>query len=74
MRLHVLLRQTDEITGTNEKTGLEYINEAIEKLSLKHDEHMKLYGTGNELRMTGKYETSRFDHIYLWYSKSWGIS
>ena len=47
-------------TGT-EKTGLEYINEAIEKLSLKHDEHMKLYGTGNELRMTGKHETSRFD-------------
>jgi len=44
-----------------QKTGLEYINEAIEKLSLKHNEHMKMYGTGNELRMTGKHETSKFD-------------
>jgi glutamine synthetase len=44
-----------------EKTGLEYINEAIHKLSLKHNNHMKLYGTGNEQRMTGEYETSSFD-------------
>ena len=47
--------------GTDEKTGLEYINNAIEKLSFKHDEHMALYGSGNELRMTGKYETAQFD-------------
>jgi glutamine synthetase len=47
----------------NEKTGLDYINEAIQKLSLKHSEHMKVYGTGNELRMTGKHETSRFDQF-----------
>ena len=46
---------------TNEKTGLDYINEAIDRLSKKHDEHMKHYGTGNELRMTGKHETSRYD-------------
>lgn len=43
------------------KSGLEYINEAIHKLSLNHDAHMSVYGTGNELRMTGKHETSRFD-------------
>ena len=44
-----------------QNTGLLYINEAIERLSKKHDEHMKHYGTGNELRMTGKHETSRYD-------------
>jgi glutamine synthetase len=47
--------------GTVKKTGLEYIHEAIEKLSLKHTEHMELYGTGNELRMTGEHETSSYD-------------
>jgi glutamine synthetase len=47
--------------GNGSKKGIEYINEAVEKLSLKHDEHMKVYGTGNELRMTGKHETSSFD-------------
>jgi glutamine synthetase len=47
--------------GTGLTTGLDHISKAIEKLSLKHDEHMKLYGTGNELRMTGEHETSRFD-------------
>jgi glutamine synthetase len=45
----------------NGKTGLDHINDAIQKLELKHDEHMKLYGSGNELRMTGEHETSRFD-------------
>ena len=45
----------------NETTGLEYINKAIQKLSLKHDDHMKVYGTGNELRMTGEHETSSYD-------------
>ncbi len=47
-------------TGT-EKTGLEYIYEAIDKLKLKHAEHMEVYGTGNELRMTGEHETSSYD-------------
>lgn len=47
--------------GLGDKTGLDYINMAIEKLSLKHADHMKVYGTGNELRMTGKHETACFD-------------
>ena len=47
--------------GSADKTGLAVINEAIEKLSFKHDEHMKLYGSGNELRMTGLHETSSFE-------------
>lgn len=49
--------------GDGNKTGLEVIEEAIQKLSEKHDFHMKLYGTGNELRMTGEHETSRYDQF-----------
>ena len=49
--------------GVEGKTGLQVIEEAIEKLSQKHDFHMKLYGTGNELRMTGEHETSRYDQF-----------
>ena len=47
--------------GDENKTGLEYIEEAIEKLSKKHKEHMEVYGSGNDLRMTGKCETSSYD-------------
>jgi len=47
--------------GTNDKTGLEYIEEAIYKLSTKHTEHMAVYGSGNEQRMTGEHETASYD-------------
>ena len=47
--------------GTDNKSGLEYINDAIIKLSENHDEHMKVYGSGNEERMTGEYETADFN-------------
>lgn len=47
--------------GNENKTGLEFIDEAIFKLSLKHEEHMKVYGDGNEKRMTGIHETASFD-------------
>ena len=47
--------------NTNNRTGLDYINDAIEKLSHKHNEHMAVYGTGNELRMTGLHETAKYD-------------
>ena len=46
--------------GNDDKTGLAFIEEAVEKLSFKHDEHMEVYGTGNEERMTGKCETASF--------------
>ena len=46
---------------TDGKTGLEYINEAIEKLSKKHAEHMEVYGKDNHLRMTGENETASYD-------------
>jgi len=47
--------------GTEGKTGLEHINEAIEKLAEHHDEHMAVYGTGNEERMTGEHETASYE-------------
>lgn len=47
--------------GTAEKTGLEFINEAIDKLSKNHLEDMKVYGLGNEERMTGAHETASYD-------------
>lgn len=47
--------------GTMMKDGIEFIDEAIDKLSLKHLEHMKVYGDGNEERMTGLHETSSYD-------------
>ena len=49
--------------GEGARSGYEIIEEAIEKLSKRHSEHMAVYGTGNELRMTGEHETSRFDQF-----------
>ena len=47
--------------GTQNKNGLEYINDAINKLSAKHSEHMAIYGSDNHKRMTGQHETSSYD-------------
>tara|TARA_B110000967_G_scaffold210101_1_gene270684 strand:+ start:7049 stop:8071 length:1023 start_codon:yes stop_codon:yes gene_type:complete len=47
--------------GSEDKTGLEYIHEAIAKLSKKHNEHMLVYGDGNNERMTGLHETASYD-------------
>lgn len=47
--------------GTTDNNGLFFINEAIQKLSLKHKEHMDVYGSGNEERMTGLHETASYD-------------
>ena len=38
--------------------GMKYIDEAIEKLSKRHHEHIKLYGADNEQRLTGRHETA----------------
>lgn len=65
---HANYSTLDMREGTNEKSGLEHINEAIQKLSLKHDDHMKVYGIGNQQRMTGEHETSSFDKF------TWGVA
>merc|ERR1719247_2512523 len=41
-----------------EKGGYKEIIAAIEKLAKKHDEHIKVYGEGNERRLTGAHETA----------------
>merc|ERR1712216_246715 len=38
--------------------GYAEIIKAIEKLGKKHDEHIKIYGEGNERRLTGAHETA----------------
>jgi len=43
-----------------EPGGIEKISHAIQLLSLTHEHHMKVYGKYNELRLTGKHETSSF--------------
>lgn len=41
-----------------EEGGYDAIVKAIEKLSLRHKEHIAAYGEGNERRLTGKHETA----------------
>ena len=40
-----------------EPGGIKAIEAAIEKLSLKHSEHIAVYGDDNDLRLTGRHET-----------------
>eukprot|EP00999_Lentomonas_sp_LEN2_P002880 NODE_745_length_1222_cov_183.184475_g705_i0.p1 GENE.NODE_745_length_1222_cov_183.184475_g705_i0~~NODE_745_length_1222_cov_183.184475_g705_i0.p1 ORF type:complete len:352 (+),score=91.73 NODE_745_length_1222_cov_183.184475_g705_i0:74-1129(+) len=48
--------------------GLKVIEAACEKLRPKHEEHIKVYGEGNERRLTGLHETARIDEF------SWGVA
>ena len=48
--------------------GRQDIEEACLLLSYKHEEHMKVYGEGNERRLTGLHETQAIDTF------SWGVS
>ncbi|KAK9266573.1 hypothetical protein L1049_021623 [Liquidambar formosana] len=45
--------------------GYELIKKAIEKLGLKHKEHIAAYGEGNERRLTGRHETADIN-TFLW--------
>ncbi|CAN6463427.1 unnamed protein product [Victoria cruziana] len=38
--------------------GIDVIKKAIEKLGLRHKEHIAFYGEGNERRLTGRHETA----------------
>jgi len=43
---------------TRKEGGWDAIISSIEKLSKKHDEHIAVYGEGNERRLTGAHETA----------------
>jgi len=46
-----------------EPGGLEHIKKAIEKLSKRHNEHIEVYGSDNELRLTGRHETGHISQF-----------
>jgi glutamine synthetase len=46
-----------------EPNGIQHIYKALERLGKNHTLHMKYYGTENNLRMSGKHETSSFDNF-----------
>lgn len=48
--------------------GIKHIEEAMKSLEKRHVEHMKVYGEGNEQRMTGQHETAAYDKF------SWGVA
>lgn len=51
-----------------EDGGIKAIEAAMEKLEKRHKEHMKVYGVGNEARMTGRHETASYDKF------TWGVA
>jgi glutamine synthetase len=48
--------------------GEEYFNSLFSSLNVRHEEHIKNYGSSNDLRLTGEYETQSIDKF------SWGVS
>lgn len=46
-----------------DKNGIKKILEACEKLKERHTEHIEVYGDNNELRLTGKHETSSMENF-----------
>eukprot|EP01018_Ginkgo_biloba_P028406 Gb_19324 [translate_table: standard] len=48
--------------------GLYVIKTAIEKLGLRHKQHISAYGVGNERRLTGRHETADINTF------SWGVA
>ncbi|CAN1812303.1 Glutamine synthetase nodule isozyme [Linum perenne] len=51
-----------------EEGGITVIKKAIEKLGLRHKEHISAYGEGNERRLTGQHETADINTF------SWGVA
>ncbi len=52
----------------HEDGGYESVVKAIKRLEKKHLEHIKVYGEGNERRLTGRHETAPIDKF------SWGVA
>ena len=46
-----------------EPGGMKHIEEAIVKLSKRHDEHIAVYGEDNDLRLTGRHETGHITNF-----------
>ena len=53
--------------ATRREDGIDTINNYISLLEKKQSEHIKEYGEFNDMRLTGKHETSSYDNF------SWGI-
>ena len=51
-----------------EEGGEEYFKSIFSSFETRHQEHIGNYGSSNELRLTGKFETQSIDKF------SWGIS
>jgi glutamine synthetase len=56
-----------------EEGGLEVIKKAIYKLGAKHAEHIAVYGEGNELRLTGRFETASMDKFSFGVANPWCV-
>eukprot|EP01084_Bolivina_argentea_P215695 366259_1 len=54
---------TAEMRDAKSGKGLQKIFDAIKDLEPRHMEHMEMYGTGNEHRMTGIHETAAYDEF-----------
>lgn len=64
----------DDSTKTmREEGGYAEIKKAIEKLGLRHKEHIAAYGEGNERRLTGKHETASINN-FSWVPLSYSCS
>ena len=48
--------------------GIKAIEAAMDNLGKRHSDHMKIYGEGNEARMTGQHETASYDKF------TWGVA
>ena len=46
-----------------EEGGMKHIEAAIAKLGTRHAEHIAVYGTDNEKRLTGRHETGSIDQF-----------
>ena len=53
---------------TRAEDGIRAIEASMEKLAQRQEEHMAVYGEGNQERMTGKHETASYDKF------SWGVA
>jgi glutamine synthetase len=48
-----------------EEGGIKFIKNAIDKLAVKHREHIEVYGKDNDMRLTGIHETSSIDEFSM---------